>query len=258
MNQYERLKTTQKKEIPIKIIVIIIFIVMMFFMFANVFIPQINNNHSPIIIWVWFFIFIFSALIYQQVRDGWMLSKWYLKIESQWKPCVIEIDNVNKNFVENKKFDFFTMYHDQKILEENYTFDIKQEWNKTFLIFNQPIEFKTFIFWVNYLTFLDYTVYDVIWRYPAEIWIQWSYPTFWLSFLNSKKDIMVYCKNNKKWDIDNVHCVLNNGISFIKKLYLNEKSPSYRYIVSTTWVSGVLGSVLKIEGTSEYIEMPKI
>lgn len=258
MNQYERLKTAQKKEVPIKIIVIIIFIVMIFFMFANVFIPQINNNHIPLIISVWFFIFIFSALISQQVRDGWMWSKWYLKIESQWKPCVIEIDNVNKNFVENKKFDFFMMYHDQKILEENYTFDVKQEWNKTFLIFNQPIEFKTFIFWVNYLTFLDYREYDVVWRYPAEIWVQSNAPTFWLSFLNSKKDIMVYCENKRKWDINNVHCTLNNGISFIKKLYLDEKSPSYRYMVSTTWMSGVLGAVFQREDTSGYREMPKI
>lgn len=258
MNQYERLKTAQKNGLPIKIIVIIVFILMIFFMFANVFFSQINNDDILFIISAWFFILIFSIVISQKIRDGWMWSKWYLKIESQWKPCVIEIDNVNKNFVENKKFDFFMMYHDQKILEENYTFDVKQEWNKTFLIFNQPIEFKTFIFWVNYLTFLDYTEYNVIWRYPAEIWIQWRPPAFWLSFLNSKKDIMVYCENKRKWDINNVHCILNNGLSFIKKLYLNEKSPSYSYMFSTKWISGILGAVFKSEDKSGYREMPNI
>ena len=257
MNQYERLKAAQWNRTIITAIVIIIFVLLIFFMFADIFIPQINTDRIFFTFMLWFMLLIFSILISQQVRDGWMWAKWYLKIESQWKPCVIEIDNVNKSFVENKKFDFFTMYHDQKILEENYTFDIKQEWNKTFLIFSQPIEFKTFIFWVNYLTFLDYREYDVVWRYPAEIWVQTNAPTFWFSFLNSKKDIMIYCENKRKWDINNVHCVLNNGFSFIKKLYLNkyDRPPSYKYIVSVPQMAGTL---FKREDVLEYREMPNI
>ena len=258
MNQYERLKTAQKKGAPIKIIVIIIFVFLIFFTFTNIFIPQINTDYIQLIVMAWFFVLMFSIVISQKIRNWWVWAQWYLKIESQWKQCVIEIDNVNKNFVENKKFDFFTMYHDQKVLEENYTFDIKQQWNKTFLIFNQPIEFKTFIFWVNYLTFLDYTEYDVIWRYPAEISIKWNSTLFWPSLLNSKKDVMVYCENKRKWDINNVHCILSNWLYFIKKLYLNEMSSSYSYMVPTTWISWALGVISKKKGTPGYRKMPNI
>ena len=233
-NQYERLLKQQKIYIVFGVSFIIFIIYFIFLIITS----SIKWNILTIPFWLFLVITALVSILYFyiSIKRWWLGMKWYLKIENQWKSSVIEIDGVKKNFIENKMKGFFWMYRDKNILEKNYDVDIQSVWEKCFLIFNQPIEFKTFAFLVNYLSFLESQKHNVTWRYSAKIWVQ---TTWWyrsgISFLNSEKDIMVYSQSKNEWDKNSVYCVLDNQFGFIKPLYLVrhffERPPSYKFLL---------------------------
>ena len=250
MNQYERLVQYQKKNIRVKILSIILSVVIIV-LGLILWLFMISKNYNTYFIVLVMFILpciiIMLFIIYIEKSLWWFEEwRWYIKILNKWENAVIEINNVNKDILDENIKEFLAMYDNKSILEKNYKFQIKSVWSKYYLIFEQPIEFKTFIYWVNYLSFINNWEYNVMWRFPSEITASWILKPI---TRGAQKNMMVFCKNDVSNDINNVYCFCDNWLFLKKFLYVNlwDIPPYYKYINLTNknpWF--------------EYREMPRI
>lgn len=232
MNQYERLLNRQQKVAKWTILSIVLFILILVRSCVSL-VYLIESPYSTyFVVFISFIlpiIIVLAYIVYIDNKLWWMEWRWFIKIVQQWKNAIIEINNIHKDSLNKYMQDFFLMYNTQNILEKDCSFDIKSIWSKILLLFNKPIWFKTFSFLVNYFSFLEEQKYSVNGRYPAELTASRIEKP--LTF-ETKKNMMVFCQNNKFGDENCVYCYCDNWLFLKKYLYINKFDfpPHYKYI----------------------------